>query len=141
MKPNDPANTAVISKDNPVPFREATASEFYGNVKIETEDETLEIPFTKLAVSTSISMKNLKVVRTYTTQSNGEMTLTCQVDGKEISVRTALLKDENGNTITESYFKNSTIDVQGIVDYFDLNDTGNGTYQIKVYSLSDIVKH
>ena len=141
MRPNDPANTAVISKGNEVPFREATASEFYGNVKIETEDETFEIPFTKLAVSTSISMKNLKVVRTYTTQSNGEMTLTCQVDGKEISVRTALLKDENGNTITESYFKNSTIDVQGIVDYFDLNDTGNGTYQIKVYSLSDIVKH
>ena len=141
MRPNDPANTAVISKGNEVPFREATASEFYGNVKIETEDETFEIPFTKLAVSTSISMKNLKVVKTYTTQSNGEMTLTCQVDGKEISVRTALLKDENGNTITESYFKNSTIDVQGIVDYFDLNDTGNGTYQIKVYSLSDIVKH
>ena len=141
MRPNDPANTAVISKGNEVPFREATASEFYGNVKIETEEETRDIPFTQLAVSTSISMKNLKVVKTYTTQSNGEMTLTCQVDGKEISVRTALLKDENGNVITESYFKNSTIDVQGIVDYFDLNDTGNGTYQIKVYSLSDIVKH
>ena len=141
MRPNDPANTAVISEGNEVPFREATASEFYGNVKIETEEETREIPFTQLAVSTSISMKNLKVVKTYTTQSNGEMTLTCQVDGKEISVRTALLKDENGNVITESYFKNSTIDVQGIVDYFDLNDTGNGTYQIKVYSLSDIVKH
>ena len=69
------------------------------------------------------------------------MTLTCEVDGKTISVRTALLKDKDGNVITESYFKNSTIDVQGIVDYFDLNDTGNGTYQIKVYSLSDIVKH
>ena len=141
MKPNDPANTAVISKDNELPFREATASEFYGNVKIETEEETLELPFTKLAVSTSISMKNLKVVKTYTTQSNGEMTLTCEVDGKTIDVRTALLKDADGNIITASYFAGATIDVQGIIDYFDLNDTGNGTYQIKVYSLNDIVKH
>ena len=141
MKPQDPANTAVISKDNEVPFRETTAEEFYGTVKIESEEETVEHTFTKLAVSTSISMKNLKVVDTYTTQSNGEMTLTCQVDGKTISVRTALLKDANGNVITESYFTGATIDVQGIIDYFDLNDTGNGTYQIKVYSLDDIVKH
>ena len=141
MKPQDPANTSVISKDNEIPFRETTAEEFYGNVKIETEEETLELAFTKLAVSTSISMKNLKVVDTYTTQSNGEMTLTCQVDGKTIDVRTALLKDADGNVITESYFKGATIDVQGIIDYFDLNDTGNGTYQIKVYSLDDIVKH
>ena len=141
MRPNDPANTAVISEGNEVPFREATASEFYGNVKIETEEETLELPFTKLAVSTSISMKNLKVVKTYTTQSNGEMTLTCEVDGKTIDVRTALLKDADGNTITANYFNGATIDVCGIIDYFDLNDTGNGTYQIKVYSLSDIVKH
>jgi micrococcal nuclease len=141
MKPQDPANTAVISKDNEIPFRETTAEEFYGNVKIETEEESVDIPFTKLAVSTSISMKNLKVVRTYTTQSNGEMTLTCQVDGKTIDVRTALLKDAEGNVITESYFKGATIDVQGIIDYFDLNDTGNGTYQIKVYSLDEIVKH
>ena len=141
MRPNDPANTAVISEGNEVPFREATASEFYGNVKIETEDGNIELPFTKVAVSTSISMKNLKVVRTYTTQSNGEMTLTCEVDGKTISVRTALLKDAEGNIITESYFTGATIDVYGIIDYFDLNDTGNGTYQIKVYSLNDIVKH
>ena len=141
MKPQDPANTSVISKDNEIAFRETTAEEFYGNVKIETEEETLELAFTKLAVSTSISMKNLKVVDTYTTQSNGEMTLTCQVDGKTIDVRTALLKDADGNVITESYFKGATIDVQGIIDYFDLNDTGNGTYQIKVYSLDDIVKH
>ena len=141
MKPQDPANTAVISTGNEVPFREATASEFYGNVQIETEDGMIELPFTQVAVSTSISMKNLKVVRTYTTQSNGEMTLTCEVDGKTISVRTALLKDADGNTITESYFAGTTIDVHGIIDYFDLNDTGNGTYQIKVYSLNDIVKH
>ena len=142
MKPDDPANTTVISKENEIAFRETTADEFYGKVTVEREEGSEVIDFTKLAVSSSISMKNLKVVKTYTTASNGEMTLTCEVDGKTISVRTALLKDADGNTITASYFPVGTIiDVQGIIDYFDLNDTGNGTYQIKVYTLSDIVKH
>ena len=142
MKPDDPANTAVISKGNEVAFKETTAEEFYSNVTVAVGEENVEFKYTELAVSTSISMKNLKVVDTYTTQSNGEMTLTCRSeDGKTVSVRTALLKDANGNVITESYFTGTTIDVQGIVDYFDLNDTGNGTYQIKVYSLDDIVKH
>ena len=142
MKPDDPANTAVISKGNEVAFKETTAEEFYSNVTVAVGEENVEFKYTELAVSTSISMKNLKVVDTYTTQSNGEMTLTCRSeDGKTVSVRTALLKDASGNVITESYFTGTTIDVQGIVDYFDLNDTGNGTYQIKVYSLDDIVKH
>ena len=142
MKPDDPANTTVISKENEIAFRETTADEFYGKVTVEKEEGSEVIDFTKLAVSSSISMKNLKVVKTYTTASNGEMTLTCEADGKTISVRTALLKDADGNTITASYFPVGTIiDVQGIIDYFDLNDTGNGTYQIKVYMLSDIVKH
>ena len=141
MKPNNPANTSVISKGNVVAYKETTAEEFYSTVKIEGEEETIEAPYVKLALSTSITMKNLKVVDTYTTPSNGEMTLTCQVDGKTISVRTGLLKDADGNVITESHFAGTTIDVKGILEYFDLNDTGNGTYQIKVYSLSDIVKH
>ncbi len=142
MKPTDPANTSVISTDNEIAFRESTPDEFYGNVTVNVgEDETKDVPFNKLAVSTSISMKNLKVKKTYTTQSNGEMTLTCELDGRTVDVRVVLLKDAEGNVITESYFTGATIDVRGIIDYFDLNDTGNGTYQIKVYRFDDIVKH
>lgn len=141
MKPNDPANTAVISKGNDVAFRETTVDEFNSTVTIEINEEMRQVKYSALALSTSISMKNLKVVDVHTTASNGEMTLTCQVDGKTISVRVELLKDENGNNITASYFTGATIDVKGIVDYFDYNNTGNGIYQIRVYSLSDIVKH
>ena len=89
-------------------------------------------------------MKNLQVVDVYTTKngdSAGAMTLTCRVDGKEIDIRTEVLKDANGNIVTEQYFMYKTIDVCGLIDYFDLNDTGNGTYQIKVYTLSDITVH
>ena len=89
-------------------------------------------------------MKNLQVVEVYTTKngdSAGAMTLTCRVDGKEIDVRTEVLKDATGNIVTENAFKGKTIDVKGLIEYFDLNDTGNGTYQIKVYSLDDITIH
>ena len=49
-----------------------------------------------------------------------------------------IFKDENGKIVTEEYFMYKTIDVKGLIDYFDLNDTGNGTYQIKVYALGDV---
>ena len=89
-----------------------------------------------MALSASISMKGLKVDRVYTTNnggdSDGAMTLTCSADGYEISVRTSVLKNENGDLVTEDYFIGKTIDVKGTVDYY------NGSYQIEVTSLSDI---
>lgn len=146
MRPNDPANTSVISKENDVAFKETTVDEFYSKVTIEIDETPAEFDYTALAVSTSISMKNLQVIDAYTTDSanvnsDGAMTLTCRVDGRIIDVRTAVLKDSDGNIVTEDYFLGTTIDVYGIIDYFDLNNTGDGSYQIKVYSLSDIVKH
>ncbi len=104
------------------------------------------LDYEALAVSTSISMKNLVVKSIYTTTNEssddkGAMTLTCMVDGIEIDVRTGVLKDADGTLITESYFRNKTIDVKGIIDYFDLDGSGDGTYQIKTFVLSDITIH
>lgn len=145
MKPSDPANTAKISTGNDIPFTETTIEKFNSQVTIELNDEQKTFKYTQLAVSTSIAMNNLKVVDIYTTskgESAGAMTLTCEdASGKQIDIRTEVLKDANGNLITESYFMGKTIDVKGVIDYFDLNNTGNGTYQIKVYTLVDITVH
>lgn len=144
MKPEDPANTAKLSSDNELPFTEITVDKFYSDVTLTVDDVEKTLKYTQAAVSTLVAMKNLKVIDVYTTKtgdSAGAMTLTCQVDGKTIDVRTEVLKDATGNVVTESYFLNKTIDVQGLIDYFDLNDTGNGTYQIKVYSLDDVTIH
>jgi DNA/RNA endonuclease YhcR with UshA esterase domain len=139
MKPNDPANTAVLSRGNEISFNEITIDQFNSNVTINVNDEEKTYKFTQLAVSTCVSMKNLKVVDTYTTNnggnSDGAMTLTCQVDGQFVDVRTIVLKDENGNRVTASAYQGKTIDVKGIVDYF------NGAYQIKVFSTEDIKVH
>ena len=146
LRPDDPENTAKISEGNTPAFTETTAERFNSQVTLLMGDEEKTFDYKMLALSTSISFKNLRVTEVYTTTSasasdKGAMTLTCTLDGKTISVRTAVLKDENGNLITASYFEGATIDVQGIVDYFDYNNTGNGSYQIKVFTLADIVKH
>ena len=68
--------------------------------------------------------------------SKGAMTLTCQApDGSMIDVRTTVLKDANGNTVTAEAYMGKTIDIRGIVDYY------NGAYQIKVFSTNDITVH
>jgi hypothetical protein len=84
-------------------------------------------------------MKNLYVKDVYTTHNGGDndgaMTLTCDVGGLEIDVRTIVLKDADGNLLTEDDLLYKTIDVTGIVDYF------SGSYQIKVFTTDDLMIH
>ncbi len=107
----------------------------------ETDAETVKTyDYAELAMGTSIEMKDLYVKDVYTTQSdndssNGAMTLTCEVGGVTVSIRTVVLTDANGNVITEDTYLGKTIDVKGIVDCFD------GDYQIKVLAESYITIH
>lgn len=149
MKPTNPANSTIISTDNPIAYPEATLEQWNGNVKIE--DKTYS--FQELAVSGSISMTDLVVYDTYTTDNPssddcGAITLYCKKGNQNVQIRTGVLKDKNGvvpkehkdanGVVLASYFDGATIDVKGIVDYFDLDDTGDGTYQIKALLLSNI---
>ncbi|MBE6750334.1 MAG: thermonuclease family protein [Ruminococcaceae bacterium] len=145
FKPNDPSNTIMISEGNSAANKETSPELFTrGTLDIETmnalnsEETTVKtFEYANLAMSTSISMKNLKVKSIYTTHnggdSDGAMTLSCEANGLPIDVRTIVLYDDNGRLLTEADFLNKTIDVTGIVDYF------SGAYQIKVFSAKDII--
>jgi hypothetical protein len=149
MRPNAPSNSQWLDqaiKYNPA-YVETTAEKFYSKVKVEvpvydeeTEETTTkleEFSYTALGLYGSISMKNLKVKSIYVTDSGdskGAMTLTCEVDGKTIEVRTEVLK-ENGEVVTKDRFLNQTIDVKGVIDCF------NGKDQIRVFTLDDIIVH
>ena len=141
MKPDDPGNIQKLSDGHTPAYVLTDADTFTnGKVSIESEEGSKEYRYAALALSTSIEMKDLKVVSVYTTDneessSNGAMTLTCEVDGKTISVRTVVLRDSGGNLITAEAYQGKVIDVKGIVDYYD------GTYQIKVFSANDITIH
>ena len=141
MKPKDPGNIQKLSEGH-APAYVLTAADTFANGMVTLRDETGEstFPYAELATATSIQMEGLAVRHVYTTDnedssSNGAMTLTCEKDGVTIYVRTAVLTDANGARVTAEAFQGKTIDVCGVVDYYD------GQHQIKVLTMNNITIH
>ena len=138
MKPDDPNNIQKLSEGNEPAFVLTDPQVFTeGTVEVLVEDEPVVFDYAQLAMSSSIEIKNLRVYDAYTTKkedsaSKGAMTLYCSVDGNRIAVRTIVLYDENGELVTQDEYLGKTINVRGIIDYYD------GTYQIKVFNKEDI---
>ena len=144
MKPDDPTNIKMLSTGHSPVYLPTTPEQFVnGKVEVSFNDDeetitTKTYDYTALALYSSLSMENLYVKDVYTTSSdnsnsNGAMTLTCVVNGLTIKVRTTVLYDENGAKITEDFYMGKTIDVKGIIEYFD------GDPQIKVFTPEDII--
>ena len=137
---DDPNNVQKLGEGQSAAYVEVTPKTFMSDVTVPVGDEEKTFKYGELAMSTTVSMKNLKVVSVYTTQSdtdsNGAMTLTCKGDdGTTVAVRTIVLRDDNGNMITADAFEGKTIDVKGAVDYY------SGSYQVKVFTINDITIH
>ena len=141
MKPDDPNNLQKLSDGHSPAYVETSIKTFNGNVTIPSDEgESVSKRYAEMALGTSIEMKGLKVVDSYTTtneesSSKGAFTLECEVDGQTVDVRTTVLLDKDGNVIKASAYEGKTIDVKGMIDYF------NGSYQIKVFSADNITIH
>lgn len=131
MKPDDPANFKLISKDN-TPAYPLTSPVDFKTKKVEItvndgENETLKtVDYASMILATSISMKDLKVTSVYTSDK-GNTTLDCESNGVEINIFLGELAAPD--------VKGKTIDVKGLVDKF------SGEYQIRVLTIEDIVIH
>lgn len=138
MKPKDPGNIQKLSDGHQAAYVPTGADTFVnGSVTIETEEGPAVYPYAQLALATSVQMTGLKVTEVYTTEnedssSDGALTLTCEKDGVTVAVRTAVLYDADNNLVTGDLFLGKTIDVKGVVDYYE------GAYQIKVLTLNGI---
>ena len=144
MKPDDPSNIKKLSDGHKPVYLPTTADRFV-NGKVEVsfiDDEETQTSktynYADLAVYSSIKMEGLYVKSVSTTTNEdssnyGAMTLTCEVDGITVKVRTTVFYDENGDLITADYYNGKTIDVQGIIEYY------MGGYQIKVFVPTDII--
>lgn len=142
MKPNDPDNIQFISSGHSAAFTLVSPETFVNGKQTVTitdddgNDVEKEFSWAELALNTTIEMHDLYVTRIYTTNnggdSDGAMTLTCTNGSYTITVRTNVLI-EDGVLITEDYFQGKTIDVKGLVASY------NGSYQIKLLSLDDVV--
>lgn len=144
MMPNLPDNIQKIGEGYEASYKETDITEFTSSeVKLIVMDEAGEevakdFKYGYLAMNTSVTFKNLVVTDTYTTtnpdtSSVGAFTLTCELDGKTIDVRTEVLYDENGAVVKAEQYLGKTITVKGFVDYY------NGSYQIKVLNKNNII--
>ncbi len=136
MRPNDPGNiqklgdgfSAAYPLTEPKTFAE-------GTVTVEGEEKTYQYAY--LTMDSTLSMNGL-TVRSFTTtdredsSSYGAMTLYCEADGTEITLRTNVLRHADGSLITGDEYQGKTVNVKGIVSYFD------GRYQIKILTPEDI---
>lgn len=145
MRPNDPNNIQLISSGHEPAYTPLTPEQFAeGKVEAEClislDDDATEMvtfDFAEMALGTSVSMENMKVDRVYTTtnetsSSKGAMTLTCMTKGYKISVRTAVMRDADGNLITAEAYEGKIINVKGILEDY------SGSYQIQVFTPDDI---
>ncbi len=152
MRPDDPENIQKISDGHTAAYTEVSAKDLLTQkveIDVTTVDEdgnesvaTKSFDYGFLTMHGSASLKNLVIKSIYTTQNEdssnfGALSITCEAeDGTEIVLRTIVLKDASGKTITADAFPiGSTVDAKGVVDVF------NGVYQLKVFSASDIVIH
>lgn len=143
----NPENVIVLGKET-VTYHETDVPTLTGNVTLqlevtgtdgETTVENKTFKYGELAMSSAVSVRNLRVVSAYTTpqgNNKGAISLTCEdAQGNEITVRTVVLKNADGTTVTQDAFVGKTIDVKGIIDLY------NGEYQVKVFALSHITIH
>jgi hypothetical protein len=123
MDPRSPNNLLKLSEGHAAAY-----------VPIAAQD--IASDWAQLALGTTVELAGLNVVEAYTTQnggsSDGAITLTCVKEDVTVTVRTIPMRDGEGNPITQDAFLDKTIDVRGVVDYFD------GAYQIKVFTPDNI---
>jgi len=145
MRPDEPTNSQLLDNEKHEPNYELITVDqlLRGKVSVAFEDEVKEYDYAELALYSTVELKGLKVIDTYTTtneasDSKGAISLTCEDEGgNRITVRTIVLKNEDGTVVTADIFEGKTIDVRGVVDYFNLYSQDD-PYQIKVFTLADV---
>lgn len=140
-EPDDPRCLEYVSNGHTPAYPLTSIDTFLGDKVVMNNGKEQTFKYADLALNTSISMENLKVVDAYTTNNGGSndgaMTLTCETYDQSgakrtVTVRTAVLTDSDGRTITEDFFLGKTMNVKGIVEEYD------GLYQIKVFSVAHV---
>ncbi len=137
MDPQNPNNLIKLESGHAAAYTPIDLMTFHSEITVPNGDGELTAPWARLALGTSVAMENLQVVDAYTTtdpdsSSYGAITLICEAEGGNITIRTAAMKDDTGALITQDAYLGKYIDVKGIVDYFD------GSCQIKVLSPENI---
>ncbi|MBR7116352.1 MAG: thermonuclease family protein [Clostridia bacterium] len=155
--PDYEEDTTLVDRDTHEVGYPLTSVEQFTSGKvtvISADDVATEYSFAEVSLGSSISFENLTVKRTSTTMNESSsnymaFTLYCEdAEGNEITIRTAPLKNADKSYVLASTYKDQTINVKGIVEYYNpsssddddgIEDTDGFYYQVKVLSTADLV--
>lgn len=104
------------------------------NIHITTISTTDLEDKAPLLLRQMVKLENIEVIDIYTTKtgdSTGAMTITGLCEGKEITVRTSVLRKDY-ELITEDAFVGKTIHAIGIIEIY------NDVYQVRIVSIDDV---
>lgn len=137
MDPDHPDNLRLLAKGCTPAYPLIDALTYSSDVSVDTDEGPLVVPYTNIALHTSISMRDLAVTsasmnENKNSSSYGCLTLACDCHGVPVTVYTTALYDANRTLMTDADFIGKTLTVRGFVDVH------NGAYQIKVTSLNGI---
>ena len=137
MDRDHPDNLRLLTKGCTPAYPLVDALTYSSDVTIDTDEGPLTVPYSEIALHTSIAMQDLTVVsasmnENKNSSSYGCLTLTCDCHGVPVTVYTTALYDANRTLMTNADFIEKTLTVRGFVDVHD------GAYQIKVTSLNGI---
>lgn len=148
FQPDDPNNCKVIRENVGSAFtllEEPAKLNSNDKMRVVSDRENedgepiiVELTYGEAVLNTSVTVENLLVNSVTTTdnggKSDGAMTLNCtDANGNFVKIRTEVLTDEDGNTITYEKYKGKHITVKGIIELY------YGTYQIKSYRTDYII--
>ena len=147
MDPKNPKYTQLLDTNQPIAYEEiADLADFTtGKTDYVVGEETVSFDNNYLALHTSVSLKGLKVVETWTTtketsDDKGAITLVCEKDGVRINIRTIVLY-ENNEVVTAERYEGQTIDVVGVLDSYTPEGSTEAQVQIRVFSVDAITIH
>lgn len=139
-------NTNLISEGHAAAYEPVSAYDIQnGSVDIFfDQDDKVTLSKAAAIMSTTVSLENLYVIDAYTTKqgnSAGAMSLTCTGTDSQgrtgtIVVRTEVLKDAEGNLLTQDMFLHKHINVKGLIEYY--SDGDYGPYQVKCYRTNQL---
>lgn len=114
IRPDAPDNLRLIREGCLPSWQEISPETFLSNCTLDTEEGTLEIPYTELLMNATVSMTMQATLTESDTE--GQNCLLCTLPGNgSIRVYTPFAVDAEGNAITQDALQDHVIRVHGIV--------------------------
>ena len=133
MNPDYEGSMKLLEKNVEYAPIDVTADDITGNTANNNWLEKGDLLQSVYAKFSGLTVQSVYTTSSTDSTSNGAMTLTCvDENGKQVTVRTSVLKKEDGTLLAKADVINKTISAVGIITSY------NGEIQLHVFKLSDL---